>query len=92
MTEAEIRDVVAAFAAGAARAREAGLDGVELHACNGYLITQFLSSVINDRDDAYGGSLENRARFCWRSSPRSVPKWVPTSTCKPRWPAPITTT
>ena len=52
-----------AFAHGARRAREAGLDGVELHGANGYLITQFLSSAINDRGDDYGGSLENRARF-----------------------------
>ena len=43
------------FADGARRAREAGLDGVELHGANGYLITQFLSSAINDRKDDYGG-------------------------------------
>lgn len=63
MTPADIRQVTRYFADGARRAREAGLDGVELHACNGYLITQFLSSGINDRQDEYGGSLENRARF-----------------------------
>ena len=63
MTHQDIKDVVAAFAEGARRAREAGLDGVELHGANGYLITQFLSSAINDRTDEYGGSLENRARF-----------------------------
>jgi 2,4-dienoyl-CoA reductase (NADPH2) len=63
MTHEEIAEVVACFAAGARRAREAGLDGVELHAANGYLITQFLSSGINDRRDEYGGPLENRARL-----------------------------
>jgi 2,4-dienoyl-CoA reductase (NADPH2) len=63
MTRDEIRAIVAEFAQGARRAREAGLDGVELHAANGYLITQFLSSAINDRKDEYGGSVENRARF-----------------------------
>src|SRR5688572_19875960 len=47
MTVAQIRDTVDAFAEGARRAREAGLDGVELHGANGYLITQFLSSAIN---------------------------------------------
>src|SRR5829696_677268 len=62
MTVAQIRETVDAFADGARRAREAGLDGVELHGANGYLITQFLSSAINDRKDEYGGSLENRAR------------------------------
>jgi len=63
MTTAQIKEVVGYFAEGARRAREAGLDGVELHGANGYLITQFLSSAINDRKDEYGGTLENRARF-----------------------------
>src|SRR5215218_2187287 len=63
MTVAEIQSVVQSFAQSARRAREAGLDGIELAGANGMLFTQFLSSAINDRDDDYGGSLENRARF-----------------------------
>jgi 2,4-dienoyl-CoA reductase-like NADH-dependent reductase (Old Yellow Enzyme family) len=63
MTTQEIDHTIQGFANGAWRAQEAGLDGVELHAANGYLITQFLSSGINDRKDDYGGSLMNRARF-----------------------------
>jgi 2,4-dienoyl-CoA reductase-like NADH-dependent reductase (Old Yellow Enzyme family) len=63
MTVAEIHEVIEQFAQGARRARAAGLDGVELHGANGYLITQFLSSGINDRTDDYGGSVEKRARF-----------------------------
>ncbi|WP_290648784.1 NADH:flavin oxidoreductase [Aquisalimonas sp.] len=63
MSRHEINRTIEAFARGAWRAREAGLDGVELHAANGYLFTQFLSSAINDRSDCYGGSLANRARF-----------------------------
>jgi 2,4-dienoyl-CoA reductase (NADPH2) len=63
MTHEEIKETIQAFAQGARRAREAGLDGVELHGANGYLITQFLSSGINNRKDEYGGSLQNRARF-----------------------------
>lgn len=63
MDKREIAQVVQQFADGAWRAREAGLDGVELHSANGYLFSQFLSSGINDRTDEYGGSLENRARF-----------------------------
>jgi 2,4-dienoyl-CoA reductase-like NADH-dependent reductase (Old Yellow Enzyme family) len=63
MTVAQIQEVVRAFAQGARRARAAGADGVELHGANGYLITQFLSSAINDRDDDYGGDLTKRARF-----------------------------
>ncbi|HVV83244.1 MAG TPA: NADH:flavin oxidoreductase [Kofleriaceae bacterium] len=63
MTRAEIAQVIDEFAAGARRTREAGLDGIELHAGNGYLINQFLSSAINNREDEYGGPLEHRARF-----------------------------
>jgi 2,4-dienoyl-CoA reductase (NADPH2) len=63
MTLSQIGETVQAFAEGARRARDAGLDGVELHGANGYLITQFLSSGINDRTDEYGGVLANRARF-----------------------------
>ena len=63
MTQQQISEVVQQFGQAAERAQRAGLDGVELHGSNGYLITQFLSSAINDRTDQYGGSLENRARF-----------------------------
>ena len=63
MTKDEIKWMVGLFAAGARRAQEAGLDGIELHGSSGYLITTFLSSAINDRRDEYGGGLENRARF-----------------------------
>ncbi|MEH2113320.1 NADH:flavin oxidoreductase [Nostoc sp.] len=63
MTLAEIKETIQYFADGARRVREAGLDGIELHSANGYLFNQFLSSGINDRQDEYGGSLENRARF-----------------------------
>ena len=63
MDRKRIKQTVRDFAAGARRAREAGLDGVELHSANGYLFTQFLSPAINDRTDEYGGPLENRARF-----------------------------
>jgi len=63
MTLQQIKETIRHFAEGARRARLAGLDGVELHASHGYLITQFLSSAINDRQDGYGGSLRNRAAF-----------------------------
>jgi 2,4-dienoyl-CoA reductase-like NADH-dependent reductase (Old Yellow Enzyme family) len=59
----ELPGIVAAFVAGARRAIDAGFDLVELHAAHGYLLHQFLSPLSNTRSDAYGGSLENRARL-----------------------------
>ncbi|ALT77402.1 alkene reductase [Paucibacter sp. KCTC 42545] len=59
----EIPALVAAYAQGARNAIAAGFDGVEVHGANGYLIDQFLRDGANKRTDAYGGSLENRARF-----------------------------
>ncbi|HLO94434.1 MAG TPA: alkene reductase [Burkholderiaceae bacterium] len=59
----EIPGVVAQFAHAARCAMEAGFDAVEVHGANGYLIDQFLRDSINDRTDAYGGSIENRVRF-----------------------------
>lgn len=51
------------FVQAARNAIEAGMDGVEIHAANGYLFDQFLNAKVNTRDDAYGGSVENRCRF-----------------------------
>ncbi len=63
MTEADIAQAVAEYAHSAKLAIEAGFDGVELHAANGYLIEQFLNANVNQRSDAYGGSPEARNRF-----------------------------
>ncbi len=59
----EIKTIIAQYKQAAIRAKEAGFDGVELHAANGYLIDQFLQSKTNQRDDEYGGSVENRIRL-----------------------------
>lgn len=63
MTAEEIGGCVEAFRQAARRAREAGFDGVQVHAAHGYGISQFLSPSYNKRTDSYGGSLENRARY-----------------------------
>lgn len=63
LTVAEIQGLVRAYAAGAKRAKKAGMDFIELHGAHGYLITQFLSPFTNKRKDAYGGTAEKRFRF-----------------------------
>ncbi|MCW2259549.1 MULTISPECIES: alkene reductase [Sphingobacterium] len=63
MTVADIKRTVNDFKQGALHAFEAGFDGVELHAANGYLLQQFFSKNSNLRNDEYGGSIENRARI-----------------------------
>lgn len=62
-TRADLERLVAAFAATTKRAARLGFDVCELHAAHGYLMHEFLSPISNRRDDAYGGSLENRMRF-----------------------------
>ncbi|MEO8741571.1 MAG: oxidoreductase, partial [Lysobacteraceae bacterium] len=58
-----LRKIVGDFTASTRRAREAGFDVIEIHAAHGYLLHEFLSPLSNHRNDAYGGSLENRARL-----------------------------
>ena len=63
LTRAEIRQIIADYAQAAKNAIKAGFDGVEFHAANGYLPQQFLADSSNQRNDEYGGSIENKARF-----------------------------
>ncbi|WP_333763835.1 NADH:flavin oxidoreductase/NADH oxidase family protein [Streptomyces sp. IBSBF 2390] len=63
MTAEQIEATVTRYAVTARRAEEAGFDGVEIHAAHGYLLSQFLSPLVNKRTDQWGGSLENRARM-----------------------------
>ena len=72
---AEIAGVIEAYRNGAENAKEAGFDGVELHAANGYLIDQFLQSRTNQRTDAYGGPLENRARLLLEVTDALIGVW-----------------
>src|SRR6201997_5446208 len=63
MTKEQIGATIERFATTAGLAERAGFDGVEVHAAHGYLLSQFLSPLVNQRTDRWGGSLENRARF-----------------------------
>ncbi|PKA39515.1 alkene reductase [Rhizobium sullae] len=63
LTEPGIQSIIADYVNAARNAIEAGMDGVEIHAGNGYLLDQFINSASNRRTDIYGGSVENRARF-----------------------------
>jgi len=63
MTKAMIDEVIESFASAARRCEQGGLDGIEVHASSGYLIHEFLSPALNQRDDDYGGTLENRMRL-----------------------------
>lgn len=63
LSESEIKGVVAEYANAAKLAVQAGFDGIELHAANGYLMEQFLNPLVNKRTDGYSGSLANRNRF-----------------------------
>ncbi len=63
MTQADIDEVVASFAQAALDAKNVGFDGIEVHGAHGYLVDQFFWEGTNQRDDKYGGSLENRTRF-----------------------------
>ena len=63
MTNEQVYAAIEEFRIGAENAQRAGLDGVEIHAANGYLAQQFLSPLVNRRTDEFGGSVENRARF-----------------------------
>ncbi|NIA52732.1 alkene reductase [Massilia sp. TW-1] len=71
----EIPGIVAAFRKGAENAKKAGFDGVEIHGANGYLLDQFLQDGTNRRTDAYGGSIENRARLMLEVTDACIDVW-----------------
>jgi N-ethylmaleimide reductase len=77
LATSEIPGIVAGFRAAAGRAKEAGFDGVELHGANGYLLDQFLRSGSNQRSDAYGGSIEHRARLLLEVLDATCAVWGP---------------
>ena len=77
LSVADIGEVAATYAAAARNARAAGFDGVELHGANGYLIDQFLHASSNRREDEYGGSFTNRARFLVEMTQAVCEVWGP---------------
>ena len=72
---AEIAGIVAAYRKGAENAKKAGFDGVEVHGANGYLLDQFLQDSTNQRTDAYGGPVENRARLMLEVTDACIDVW-----------------
>ena len=75
LTLSGIRETLADYRAAADNAKEAGFDGVEIHAANGYLIDQFLRSGSNQRSDVYGGSASNRVRFLIEVAEKVLEVW-----------------
>src|SRR5476649_1938480 len=75
LTIPEIADLVESFRTAAIRGKQAGFDGVELHAANGYLFDQFLQDGSNKRTDIYGGSFENRARLLIEATQAVISVW-----------------
>jgi N-ethylmaleimide reductase len=72
MTADELKSTIAEYAKAATNAVAAGFDGIELHAANGYLLEQFIRPNSNQRTDAYGGSIEHRARFVLEAVQASI--------------------
>lgn len=75
LTTAEVKQIVQDYRQAAINAKAAGFDGVELHAANGYLVDQFLQSKTNQRDDEYGGAVENRARLLLEVADQLIEVW-----------------
>lgn len=71
----EVKSIVERFKQAGINAKEAGFDGVEIHAANGYLIDQFIQSSTNKRSDEYGGSIENRSRFLIEITDSLIEVW-----------------
>lgn len=71
----EVKSIVQKYKQAAINAKQAGFDGVEIHAANGYLIDQFLQSKTNHRTDEYGGAVENRARFLLEIADSVIDVW-----------------